>query len=119
MAVLTPDLWAPTYSYPTAYFFLAHGLLISGVLYLTWSGELRPRPGCVWRAWAMVNAFAVLVGIFNAVHGTNYFYLCRKPGGASILDFLGPWPVYLLAVEVVTLFLFWLLWLPFRKTLKA
>lgn len=115
MAILTPDLWAPTYSYPTAYFFLAHGTLVAGVLYMTWSGLARPRPGCVWRAMLMVNIFAMVVGLFNAVNRTNYFYLCRKPGGASLVDYLGPWPYYLVSVEFVMAFLFWLLWLPFRR----
>jgi hypothetical integral membrane protein (TIGR02206 family) len=119
MATLTPDLWAPTCSYPTAYFFAAHGLTIAGVLYLAWSGLARPLPGCVWRAMAMVNGWAVLVGIFNALNGTNYFYLCRKPAGPSLLDFLGPWPWYLASVELVAALLFTLLWLPFRTWRRA
>jgi hypothetical integral membrane protein (TIGR02206 family) len=114
MATLTPDLWAPSWSYPTAYFFLAHGGVIVAVLWLTWSGLLRPRPGSVWRALAVVNGFALLVASFNAAFHTNYMYLCRKPAGASALDHLGPWPVYLLAGETLAVALFTLLWLPFR-----
>ncbi len=115
MAVLTPDLWAPCWSYPTAYFFLAHGGVIVAALFLTWSGILRPRRGSVWRALAVINVFAAAVGLFNAVFGSNYMYLCRKPAAASALDFLGPWPVYLLGGEVLALVLFTLLWLPFCR----
>jgi hypothetical integral membrane protein (TIGR02206 family) len=114
MAVLTPELWAPFPSYPTIYFFVAHGGLIVVVLYLVWAGLARPRPGCLWRVLLILNAYAGAVGAFNAIFGTNYIYLCRKPASASLLDYLGPWPFYILSGELLALVFFTLLWLPFR-----
>lgn len=116
MAVLTPDLWAPPLSYPTIYFFLAHGGVIATLLFLVWSGLARPRPGCVWRTFVLLNAYAALIGAFDAVFHTNYMYLCRKPVNPSLLDFFGPWPVYLLGAEATTLVIFWILWAPFRSS---
>jgi hypothetical integral membrane protein (TIGR02206 family) len=113
MAVITPDLWAPPLSYPTIYFFLEHGGVIATLLYLVWSGLARPRPGCVWRTFGLLNAYAAFTGLFDAVFHTNYMYLCRKPSSASPLDFLGPWPIYLAGGEAMALILFWLLWMPF------
>lgn len=114
VAVLTPDLWTPFPSYPSIYFFLEHGGVIVAIVMLTWGKLARPQPGSVWRVYLIVNVYAAAVGTFNAVFGANYMYLCRKPANPSLLDYFGPWPIYLLPAEAFALLLFWLLWLPFR-----
>ncbi|BDC50457.1 hypothetical protein F183_A27730 [Bryobacterales bacterium F-183] len=115
MAIITPDLWEPFPTYPTVYFFLAHGGIVMCVLYLWWSREMRLLPGCVWRVLLSLNVYAAALGVFNWIFQTNYMYLCRKPESASVLDYLGPWPVYILGGELIGLLFFTLLWLPFRR----
>jgi hypothetical integral membrane protein (TIGR02206 family) len=114
MAVLTPDLWEPFPSFSTVEFFVAHGLVLVAVLYLVWSGAARPRPGSVWRAMLGLNLFAACVGTFDVIFKTDYMYLRNKPGNPSLLDFLGPWPWYILSGEGIALGLFILLYLPFK-----
>lgn len=117
MALLTPDLWEPWPRYPAIYFFVAHGGIVVGIAVLV-VGRVAPlRRGAVWRAFGMLLGYASLVGAFNAISRANYMYLCRKPANPSLLDMLGPWPVYLLGAAAAGLGLFWLLWLPVRPRL--
>ena len=116
MALLTPNLWEPFPSFGTVQFFVAHGLIVTGALYLAWSGLARPRPGSVARAMIAVNIFAAFVGTFDFIFKTDYMYLRAKPQNASLLDFLGPWPWYLVGAESVAFVAFLLLYLPFWKS---
>lgn len=114
MALLTPNLWEPFPSFGTVQFFIAHGLTVTGVLFLVWSGQARPGPGSVWKAMLAVNIFAAFVGIFDYFYKTNYMFLHAKPANLSLLSVLGPWPWYIGSCELVALCLFSLLYLPFR-----
>ncbi len=115
MALLTPDLWERFPSLATGQFFFAHGLVVSAVLYLAWSGLARPRPGSVGKAMLAVNIWAVVAGSFDWLFGTNYMYLRHRPQNASLLSFLGPWPWYIAGGQVVALILFLLLYWPFWR----
>jgi hypothetical integral membrane protein (TIGR02206 family) len=60
-------------------------------------------------AWASVAA------IGNAITGGNYMFLSEKPQTASLLDYMGPWPWYIISSALLALALFKLLDLPFRR----
>jgi hypothetical integral membrane protein (TIGR02206 family) len=116
MAVLTPDVSTPFLSYLTIRFFIAHGGIVTTILFLTWRKLRRPRKDSHWRAFFILHLYAAAIGLFNFVFKTNYFFLCEKPGEPSLLDSMGPWPVYLIVADAVGLGLFWLLSLPFRRS---
>jgi len=118
MALLTPNVCEPFPSISTAQFFIAHGLVVAGVLFLVWSKQARPRPGSVGRAMLAVNIFAAVVGTFDFICKTDYMYLRAKPQNVSLLSFLGPWPWYLVATEGVAFGIFLLLYLPFRQSAR-
>lgn len=116
MALLTPDLGAMLPSYPAVAFFLSHGLTVITLCVLTGSHVLRPRPGSLWRVWGILNLYTLAVGVFDAWYGTNYMYLRAKPAEVSLLDFFGPWPLYILVADLFALAVFWLLSLPVRAS---
>ena len=115
MALLTPDLWSPWPSYPATYFFVAHGGIVIGIGVVVFGGIAPLRPGAVWRAFGGLVIYAGLVGAFNYRFHTNYMYLCTRPASVSVLDSLGPWPVYLVEGAGLTLVIYFFLWLPTRR----
>jgi hypothetical integral membrane protein (TIGR02206 family) len=111
-ALLTPDLGEGFPTWDFALFFWAHGAAIAAIAYLIARG-FRLRRGSVLRAFLALNGYALLVGTIDALAGWNYGYLCDKPAHVSFLEFLGPWPWYLLVLEPIALLIFWALSLPF------
>jgi uncharacterized membrane protein YwaF len=83
-------------------------------VFLAGAGLVRPRRGCFRRVAITLNGYAAAIGAFNAAFKTNYMFLCEKPQAPTLLDWFGPWPVYLIAVDGVALLVFALLWLPVR-----
>jgi uncharacterized membrane protein YwaF len=67
---------------------------------------LRPRPGAVRRAFGATLLMAAVAGLADLVTGGNYMFLRAKPAHASLLDDLGPWPVYIASAAAVALVVF-------------
>jgi hypothetical integral membrane protein (TIGR02206 family) len=113
-ALITPDVGTPEEGAPDfphhlfLTFFTLHVLVVWAAIYLTWGRRMRPT----WRDYRFAIiatlVWAVFTFTFNAITGTDYGYLNRKPPTASILDVLGPWPVYLL-VEIAIVLIVWAL----------
>jgi hypothetical integral membrane protein (TIGR02206 family) len=110
VALVTPDMGS---ALPSA-FFLNHGAIIITACVLVYGRNLRLPARAVWRALGYFWLYVVLIGLFDWRFGVNYFFLCRKPGTVTVLDFFGPWPFYLLGGAALGQLLFWLLWLPVR-----
>ncbi|MCA1031993.1 TIGR02206 family membrane protein [Bacillus timonensis] len=114
-AMLTPEL---TYDFPHYryfHFFLAHIAIILASLYMVWVEKYKPTFKSVWKAMLVLNALAIFIYIVNKITGGNYMFLAKKPSNPSILDFLGPYPWYILSLEAVAFSIFLLLYLPFYR----
>ncbi len=97
-ALITPDLNAPDFpSHSFLTFFALHLLVVWAAIYLTWGCGMRTG----WRSYrfAVITtlAWGAFTFIFNTIARTDYGFLNRKPLNASLLDFLGPWPFYVVA----------------------
>jgi hypothetical integral membrane protein (TIGR02206 family) len=112
-ALLTPDLY---YGFPDLrfiVFFAFHDGAIAAALYLLVACGMRPVPASlprvvVWSLGYFVAALAV-----NAVFHTNFGFLSEKPAKASLLDLMGPWPIYDFELLGLGIGFLILLYLPF------
>lgn len=106
--MLTPDL-ASEFPEPRFLMFWGmHLLIIWASFYLVLGLGIRPDWASYRRTVLITFGWAVSVFVFNVVVGTNYGYLNRKPARASLLDFLGPWPLYVV-LEIAIVALVWAL----------
>lgn len=113
LAMITPDLWETWPDWRFVTYFALHGGVVASAVVLTLGFGVPPRPGAPWRVWALTNLYAAVVGIVDLAFRKNFLYLRYKPGAETLLDWLGPWPVYILVVDAVALVLFLLLDRPF------
>jgi hypothetical integral membrane protein (TIGR02206 family) len=113
LAMLTPDLRQGWPDWRFIVYFGLHATVVVSAAVVVFGLGRRPRSGSAGRALLLTNAYAAVVAIVDGVWGMNFLYLREKPWAPSPLDWLGPWPLYILAVEVLAFVLFRLLALPF------
>ena len=113
-ALLTPDLPQHFPSYPYFQYYIAHGGVVGAALLLVVGMRLHPRPWSVVKVAGISLAYAAFVGLVDLITASDYMYLRSKPPSATLLDVLGPWPVYILSATAIGCILFAVLDAPFR-----
>ncbi len=114
-ASLTPDLRTGFPSFAFIHFFWGHGGLLLILAWLIGVERMRPLDGSLRRMAVLCLAYVLVVGALDFAFGWNYGYLARKPASSTALDYLGPWPWYLIVGWSLAFGLFWLLTLPWRR----
>jgi hypothetical integral membrane protein (TIGR02206 family) len=104
----------PAGAIPFGPIFWGHGAILLGIVYIIAGQEFRPRPRSVLRMMIAVNVYGLAALSLDLAFGWNYGYLLHKPAQSSLLDYMGPWPWYLIAIEAIGLLSFWLLGLPWK-----
>ncbi|MDA8782726.1 TIGR02206 family membrane protein [Porticoccaceae bacterium] len=111
-AMLTPDLYADFPSYGFFKYWIVHGGLVILVLHHVLSFNLLPEPRGMLRAFVWLNVYLLSLVLINLWLNANYFYMMEKPLNPSILDYFGPWPIYIFTAEVLALAFFAVAYVP-------
>ena len=117
-AVATPvlDLSFPHFRF--FHFFYTHFGIILTALYFTWVKGYLPTFKGIIKTMVALNILLPCILVLNIYLKGNYMFLRKKPASGSILDFLGPYPWYILSLEMVAFLIFICLWIIFRKPIK-
>lgn len=105
LACVTPALRSGFPSPRYLAYFALHGGVILAAVHLARHLRLTLRPQDAWRAWLLTNLYGGLVLLVDVTFQKNYLYLLRKPAG-TLLDAFGPWPIYVIVVDLLGLALF-------------
>ncbi len=113
-ALLTPDVGIygfPHFRYFSA--FISHGLIVLSAVYMAVVEKFRPTWRSIVKVAVWANVYMVIIFFVNQAIGANYMFVAHVPDDPSLIDFLGPWPWYILALEGIGLILFLLLYAPY------
>jgi hypothetical integral membrane protein (TIGR02206 family) len=105
-AVLTPDLGQSPPDVLFFTYFLTHSGAVAAASLLVLGARRTPRPGAVWRVYGVTLGVVAAAAAGTLLTGGNYMFLRRKPAHGSLLDLMGPWPVYILVAAIFGLLMF-------------
>jgi hypothetical integral membrane protein (TIGR02206 family) len=111
--VITPDIAEgfPTFDY-FRYWIVHLGLLII-IFYATFVFGMRPTFKSIFKSVLALQVYVVMMVAINALLDANYFYLNEKPKSASVLDYFGDWPYYIIVTQLILVPYFLVIYLPF------
>jgi hypothetical integral membrane protein (TIGR02206 family) len=128
-ALITPALSIGPPELPFIHFFFQHFVIVAAALYIPLVLKWRPiQPW--WKSPLIVlaisigyQATALIINHFlnnhflnNPHQEINFAFASKKPDNPSLINYLGPWPIYLFAMQGLALIFFLLLALPFRRS---
>lgn len=115
-SIFTPTVTESLPHYEALRYWVTHSVIILGALYgfivigwkISWKDSIRSIIG--------LNILAAIIYPINVLLHANYMYLNAKPPGTTFYDLLGPWPGYILSMELIVITVFLTMLLPFYWT---
>ncbi len=116
--VITPDIAEgfPTFDYFR--YWVVHLGLLAIIFYATFVFGMRPTFKSVFKSFFALQLYVLLMVLINWMLDANYFYLNEKPKSASVLDYFGEWPLYIIVVQLLLIPYLLIIYLPFYLAKK-
>lgn len=112
--VITPDIAEGIPSFDYFRYWIVHLGLLMVIVYFIFVFKMKPTFKSVFKSILALQVYVLLMVAINYLLDANYFYLNEKPKSASLLDYFGEWPLYIIVSQLILIPLFLLIYLPFR-----
>jgi hypothetical integral membrane protein (TIGR02206 family) len=112
-SLFTPTLTESLPHYEAVRYWAVHTVIILGAIYGWYVYGFKPTIIDAVKSFFGMNVIAAILYPINVMLGSNYMYLNDKPPGKTFYDLLGPWPCYILTLELVVIILFTIMLIPF------
>jgi hypothetical integral membrane protein (TIGR02206 family) len=102
-ALVTPDI---AYGFPDPRFisfFISHGGVIAAAIYATLGMGMRPVPMSIVRVLVWSTVYLAVATAANFLLDANFGYLRAKPSQPSVMDYLAPWPHYIVQLAALAI----------------
>lgn len=111
-ALLTPNIDVGFPHFRFLQFFISHGLIVFTVVYATVVWNYVPTLRSLFKASILTLFLLFPIGLINKITHGNYFFIAHKPETASVLDYFGPWPWYILPMIGMGVLMFLVVYSP-------
>lgn len=115
IAIITPELFFGFPHLRFFQFFIAHIIIVLSCFYMLWVERYALTFRSAIKAFLTLNAIAFVVYWVNQLLGSNYMFLANKPSNTSIIDFLGPYPWYIVSLEAIAISIFLMIFFIYKK----
>ena len=112
--VITPDIVEGFPAFDYFRYWVVHLGLLTIIFYATFVFNMRPRISSVFKSILALQVYVIVMMLLNYLVNANYSYLNHKPESASVLDYLGEWPWYLIQAQLLLIPYFLLIYLFFQ-----
>lgn len=111
--VITPDIAMGFPSLDYFRYWIVHLGLLCIIFYAAFVFKMKPKFKSIFKSFFALQLYVVLIVVINYLLDANYFYLNQKPKSASILDYFGEWPYYIIITQLIVLPLFFVVFIVF------